>query len=178
VPTSDQRQFLVNVADLRRRLGNQRRVELRLTSPGWALQSAAVGEGEPVEVTLDLEAVSGGVTAVGTLGATWRGECRRCLEEVEGRLDLALDEVFEDSPTEGETYPTDGDLIDLAPMLRDAVLLALPLAPLCGEDCPGPAPGRFEVEITADDASDDASQARDPRWAALDALREGGGSAN
>lgn len=176
MPTPDQRQFLVNVAELRRRLGNQRRVELDLRSPGWNLGSAGVGEGEPVGVELDLEAVPGGVTAVGVLSAPWRGACRRCLDDVVGRLDLELDEVFEDAPTDGETYPVEGDVIDLAPMLRDAVLLALPLAPLCRADCPGPAPDRFEVEVEADDeAGGDRPTLGDPRWAVLDALREPGG---
>lgn len=129
-------------------------------------------------MALDLEAVSGGVTATGTLGTIWRGSCRRCLDDVEGRLDLVLDEVFEDAPTEGETYPTDGDLIDLEPVLRDAVLLALPLAPLCRPDCAGPAPDRFEVELPPEDAPGPEAEVRDPRWAALDALREDGGSTN
>ena len=34
----------------------------------------------------------------------------------------------------------EGDLIDLEPALRDAVVLALPLRPLCREDCPGLCP--------------------------------------
>ena len=46
--------------------------------------------------------------------------------------------MFEADPTdEGETYPLDGDQIDLEPMVRDAVLLELPLGPLCGDDCAG-----------------------------------------
>ena len=47
------------------------------------------------------------------------------------------------TPTEGETYPLDGEQVDLEPLVRDAVLLALPLAPLCADDCPGPAPEAF-----------------------------------
>jgi uncharacterized protein len=31
----------------------------------------------------------------------------------------------------------DGDLIDLEQAVRDAVVLALPQAPLCRDDCPG-----------------------------------------
>lgn len=176
MPAPDQRQFLVNVAELRRRSGNQRRVELELGSPGWNLGSAGVGEGEPVSVVLDLEAVSGGVTAVGSLSAPWLGACRRCLDDVEGRLDIELDEVFEDMPTEGETYPIEGDVVDLAPMLRDAVLLALPLAPICRDDCPGPAPDRFEVEVEVEvEADQPRPSGGDPRWAVLDALRDPGG---
>ena len=60
-----------------------------------------------------------------------RGECRRCLDPVVGALEIPLSEVFEARPIEGETYPLDGDEVDLEPVVRDAVLLHLPLAPLC-----------------------------------------------
>jgi hypothetical protein len=36
-----------------------------------------------------------------------------------------------------ELYYLDGDLLDLEPAFRDAVVLALPMSPLCREDCPG-----------------------------------------
>ena len=39
-----------------------------------------------------------------------------------------------------EAYPLAGDELDLEPLARDAVLLELPLAPLCAEDCPGLCP--------------------------------------
>ena len=70
----------------------------------------------------------------------WQGTCRRCLEPVEGEAEASVKEIFERHPVEGETYLLDGESIDLEPLVRDAVLLALPLAPLCREDCPGPAP--------------------------------------
>jgi uncharacterized protein len=57
------------------------------------------------------------------------------------------------------------DLIDLEPVLRDAVLLALPLSPLCRDDCPG-----LCVECgarLADDPEHRHDAPVDPRWAAL-----------
>ncbi len=54
---------------------------------------------------------------------------------------------------------------DLEPALRDAVVLALPLAPLCTDDCPG-----LCVECggrRADLAPDHGHETLDPRWAAL-----------
>ena len=75
-------------------------------------------------------------------------------------------EVFEPHPTEGETYPLRGEQVDLEPMVRDAVLLALPLAPLCGDDCRGPGARRLP-----DRARPRTSEApADPRWAALSQL--------
>ena len=165
--TQQIRDYRVNIVELRRRVGNRREVVRSLVSPGWSLESASVPAGVEVDAALELESVSGGLTALGVLEAAWTGPCRRCLDEVAGELHLEIDEVFEVTPTDGETYPIDGDLIDLLPMVRDAVLLGLPLAPICRLDCPGPAPDRFEVEVEGDEDT----APLDPRWAALDDLR-------
>src|SRR5690606_41961509 len=77
--------------------------------------------------------------ASGTITGRWAGECRRCLEETGGEVRVAFREVFEPNPTEGETYPLGADEVDLEPALREAVSLALPLAPLCDEACDVPA---------------------------------------
>ena len=124
-----------------------------------------------------LEAVEGGITLHGTVRATWTAECRRCLEEVAGTVEAEVAEVFEVRPTPGETYPIEGDEIDLEPVVRDAVLLDLPLAPLCRDACQGPDPERFPAAAAGDedpgrtDAAED-ERPRDPRWAALDVLRD------
>ncbi len=81
---------------------------------------------------------------------------------MEGYAEAEVREIFEARPTEGETYLLAGEQIDLEPMVRDAVLLALPLAPLCTADCEGPAPDQFPTGPPADDAV-----ILDPRWAAL-----------
>jgi uncharacterized protein len=78
----------------------------------------------------------------------------------------------------GDAYPLGGDEADVEPIVRDAVLLAIPLSPLCSEDCAGPDPERFPAatlgsgEAEGDDL--DAAPVADPRWAALDALRAPG----
>lgn len=166
------RDALINVVELRRRLGNRRQVPVELISPGWAVDTTRVPEGEAVRVDLVLESVQGGVTAKGSVRAPWTGNCRRCLDEVHGHLDAEVSELFEEQPTEGETYPIDSDVVDLWPLVSDVILLELPLAPLCRTDCPGPAPDRFSVSV----ADDSAPPAPDPRWAALDELRRESGA--
>jgi uncharacterized metal-binding protein YceD (DUF177 family) len=52
--------------------------------------------------------------------------------------------------------------------VRDAALLHLPLTVLCRPDCAGPAPDATPVSVEGE-ATDEPP--RDPRWAALDALR-------
>ena len=73
----------------------------------------------------------------------------------------------------GEIYHLDGDLLDLEPAFRDAVVLALPMSPLCREDCPGLC---AECGAPLADAGPGHRHdaAVDPRWAALQQLSEQG----
>lgn len=168
--------LVIGVAELRRRPGTQRPVTVSVALPDLAITSARVPD--DVEVVLDavLEAIEGAVTVTGRLSVPWTAECRRCLDPVVGTEEVDLSEVFEARPTPGETYPIQGDDIDLEPVVRDAVLLHLPLAPLCGDDCRGPAPEAFPAvpaEVAdAETAAEGGEAPRDPRWAALDVLRD------
>jgi uncharacterized protein len=130
------------------------------------------------DVALDgtLEATGVDVVLTGTVTFPWEGECRRCLKAVHGEVVADVREIFEPTPVEGETWPVEGDAIDLAPVLREVILLTLPLVPLCSEDCAGPDPERFPATVEgtgADDGEDDEVDPppADPRWAGLDALR-------
>lgn len=179
---SDPRPLVVGVAELQRQPGVQRDLERDAVLPGLAVAGSEVPDGAPVVVDVVLESLSDGtLTATGEVRAPFVGECRRCLTPVEGEVAAPVREVFEAHPTEGETYPLEGDHVDLEPMARDAVLLALPLAPLCRPDCPGPDPEAFPVAVgdepgtpgDVDEGDGDGGSPRDPRWAALDALRLG-----
>ena len=146
---------------------------------GLALSTSRLADGDVV-ADLVLEAQGDTVTVSGTVAGDWTGECRRCLEPTGGRVVVEVSEVFEPDAVEGETYPLGTDTIDLEPALREALALALPVAPLCDEACAGPDPGAHPVTTAADDEVDDGNggesngdglPARDPRWGALDALR-------
>lgn len=158
---------MVNVGDLRLRLGSQVRIERSVVLDGLMLTGATVPPGAAVELAATLESIFDGVVATGTLRAPWQGGCRRCLQPVRGEIRPAFREVFEVQPTEGGTFALAGDEIDLEPLIREIVLLSLPLAPLCDEACPGPAPDIFPTSV----AGADNEPGPDPRWAALDELR-------
>lgn len=160
------RPLQIGVAELRRRLGTRRSVARDVELPDLAISTATVPAGAELHVEVELESISNGIVAEGTITAPWQGECRRCLQPVEGTVEAPVREIFEVAPTEGETYPLADDTVDLEPMVRDAVLLALPLAPLCGPDCQGPAPEVFPTGPVAE-----SERPADPRWAALDELR-------
>src|SRR6478672_1002174 len=164
--------LIEHVKELRRRAGSRRDLHRTMVANGLRVSTSGVPDG--AEVTIDgvLESIPGGIVVDGDVSMPWTGECRRCLTEIEGTLSLEIRAIFESDPTEGETWPLDGDDLDLAPMVRETVLLSLPLAPLCTQDCRGPAPDVFPTVVSADEpVADDDASARDPRWAILDQLR-------
>jgi uncharacterized protein len=130
------------------------------------------------EVTLEalLEVVQGGVLVSGTVGASWEAQCRRCLELARGQVRVRVRELFtpQASADDEDVYPLAGDQLDLEPLARDAVLLELPLAPLCSEGCRGLCPvcGADRNRV----ACGCVNEQLDPRWAGLDVLRRGGPS--
>ena len=149
--------FRIDVADLLHHPGARRTV--RLTQPVEDLAGTGASVPDPVAVILDLERISEGIVVRGTISATWRGDCARCLAPRSEPLELHVDELFEPDPVPGETYPLEGHELDLDQLVRDAVLLELPLAPHCDPPCPLPSP-----------ANDDAEPDVDPRWRALSDL--------
>ena len=123
-----------------------------------------------VDVSLILQSFSGGLRAKGRVSAPWDGVCRRCSVAVRGVATVEVDERFVDHLDIGdeEAYVIDQDVVDLSPMVHDAILLELPLAPLCREDCRGLCPF---CGTDRNEAACDCTAPLDPRWATLDGLR-------
>lgn len=171
--------LLVSVTEIRRHLGSRLAVHRELESQGMALALTEVGvpDGSLLVLQGELESISEGVVLTGSVTVPWVGACRRCLQPVDGSAVIEVREVWEVHPTDGETWPLVNDQIDVGPLLHDTALLALPLAPLCSEDCAGPAPDRFpavaatDAPLGAEDPGDQGEPARDPRWAGLDDLQ-------
>jgi len=172
--------WLVPVTALRRTTG-LRQPEHRCGVVGrLAVAGSVVPATAEADADLVLDVIVGGIEVSGTVGAPWTGECRRCLRPVSGRLEATVRELYRPPPrpvvggdeAEDDFYPLVGEQLDLAPLVRDALLLDLPLAPLCRPDCPGLCPlcgaARAEGPCSCDVAP------TDPRWGALDALRPRG----
>ncbi len=154
----------IDVADLLAHAGSRRAVDLAVPLADLA-GSATTVEG-PVAMALDLERIPDGIVVRGDIGFTWTGECSSCLAPIVRDLVVHVDELFEPDPVEGETYPIEGHEIDLEQVVRDAVLLELPLAPHCDTPCVDP------VAIPAVEPDDESvsPDRADPRWAALSDL--------
>jgi uncharacterized protein len=163
----------VSVTEIRRRPGTRMPVERTLVADGLGLTDVAIPDGSEIAFHGELESIHEGVVLTGAADVPWTGECRRCLKELRGTATIEIREVYETKPTEGETWPLDHDVVDLGPLLHDIALLALPLAPLCTDDCLGPAPEAFPAVVEGDPIPGEEpvdQPAKDPRWAALDDL--------
>ena len=152
-------------------------MELTVPAPAdLGIEVLRVPEGSPVELDLRLEAVMEGVLVTGAASVELAGECARCLEPISDEVEVRFQELFVyddqdvDPDEELEVSTLQKDLVDLEPMLRDAVVLALRFQPLCEDDCPGLCP---ECGARLKDDPDHAhDEPVDPRGAGLAALKQ------
>ena len=137
-------------------------------SPGSTTARRPFPDDEPVRIVGTLERIAEGVVVRGTVHAPWQAACSRCLQPVEGEIDVHVDELFETAPLAGETYQLDDDALDLHPLVRDVLLLELPTRRCAGRTARGSVPSAAPTATpTACDCGSDES---DPRWAALRSL--------
>jgi uncharacterized protein len=156
----------IDVADLLAHPGARR--ELRARVPVERLGTATATIAEPVDLDVVLERVPEGIVVRGTLSAVYEAQCSTCLRPLTDRLAVTVSELFEDFPVDGETYPIEGHLIDVEQLLRDALVLELPLAPACPDgdpECVADPDAR-----STDDDTGGTEPPTDPRWAALSQL--------
>lgn len=167
---------MLDTRELGRRPGSQRQVTQTVPAPkDLGIEVLHVPEGAPVELDLRLEAVMEGVLVTGTARAALEGECVRCLEPISDDVEVTFQElyVYAEHQTphdeDDDVSRLQDDLVDLEPVLRDTVVLALPFQPLCEDDCPG-----LCTECgarLADDPNHTHDEPVDPRWAGLAALK-------
>jgi uncharacterized protein len=151
-------------------------IEVERTVPapsGLGTDVVGVPEGSPVELQLRLESVVEGVLVSGLGRAQASGECVRCLDPVVIDLVLDLQELFaypESAAADAdEIAQLEDEFVDFEPVLRDAVVLALPLQPVCQDACLG------LCAICGARLNDDPEHQHDqvdPRWAALGELHQ------
>jgi uncharacterized protein len=130
-----------------------------------------VPEFSPIELDLLLESVLEGVLASGTARVQLAGECARCLGPIEDSLEVKFQELYvypESDAEDDEAIRIQDDYLDLEPVLRDAVVLALPFGPVCDPGCAGLCPD-CGVRL-ADDPGHTHGERIDPRWEALAVL--------
>jgi uncharacterized protein len=179
------RPLVIDVRTLQRTPGSMVTVVRTDSAPtDLGVAMARVPEGSPIDLDLRLESVLEGVLVSGTADLLVSAECSRCLDPFDWHQEVDLTELFrypttdargaiveEEDESEDPLPVLVDDLIDLEPTLRDAVVLDLPLAPVCREDCPGLCP---ECGARLEDDPQHTHETSDPRWAALSALQDPG----
>ena len=133
---------------------------------------------DPIEGHVRLARTNRGLIVSADLSTAIEAECSRCLRDIEVPIEISIEEEALPSidihtgaplaPEPGDEEPlrlTDHHELDLETAVREAILLAEPIAPLCREDCPGLCPvcGERLEEGVHDHPSDDI----DPRLEAL-----------
>lgn len=173
--------LVLDTRELGRRAGSMKAYEFTVAAPAdLGVAMIAVPEGSEIDFDLRLESVSDGVLVTGTAVVSVAGECGRCLEPLAYDTEVDIQELFQypatdargrqvsESEDEDEDLPTlEDDLLDLEPTLRDAVILALPLQPLCQPDCRGMC---TECGANLNDEPEHQHEVVDPRWSALQNL--------
>lgn len=135
----------------------------------------------PVEASFHLEREGSGILASGTFATTAVVLCSRCSEPVAVPVSdqftvlyLGASEAFREEEVELSAAETDVDVmqddrLDLSKILRENVLLNLPLQPLCRADCRGLCP-RCGVNLN-ETSCQCRVEATDPRLLPLQQLR-------
>ncbi len=160
--------LLVNVVELLRWPGTTKSVVASLATEDLEFNDARIVD-VPVEVSLTLESLSNGITVHGTASATWSGQCRRCVRPLTVPMTVEISELYQRVVEDADAYAIENEQINLLPMVRENILLAIPLGPLCRPDCPGLCP---QCGIDLSEATCECEiSTQDPRWGVLDSLR-------
>ena len=161
----------VNAAELLRRPGNQKSVELVAALVDLeVVDPARFSNDAQVAVRLHLEALNDGIVIDGELSVPWHGVCRRCLMETGGTHVSEVHKLYQRIVTDPEAFEIVGDQLDLSDVVREVVLLDVSSTPLCRPDCAG-------LCLTCGANLNDgpcgcAVVPADSRWSALDVLQQ------
>ncbi len=165
--------LILDLRELGRRAGAMQVVRRVVPAPSdLGIPVAGVRKGSDLALDLRLESVLEGVLVSGTVTVSVQAECARCLDPFGWQEQVPVQELYvypesrrDSGADDDDELPTlTGDTLDLEPTLRDAVVLALPIAPVCTPECPGLCP-QCGVALRTD--PDHGHDTLDPRWAAL-----------
>ncbi len=176
--------FRVSLTHLPRRPGNMWEADLEFVAPPeLEVGMAKVAPASKMPAQIRIESVLDGVLVNLDFDFEVEAECARCLEPVMWTDHSRVTELFlyeetdsrgrvvqacDDASEELTFFYVQDDAVDLLDSVRDAIVLDLPLSPLCRPDCLGICPqcgDKFEG-VPHDHAT------TDHRWSALEGLLE------
>jgi uncharacterized protein len=179
--------FLLNTHELPRRAGEMKEYQLDIDAPfRIGVPLIGIPEGDLIELDVRCESVTEGILVTADIYGVAIGECIRCLDPVELEVDRKIQELYRYEPTddkgkksrrkdeevddleEDEVLYVEGEQVNLEIPILDAIILALPVNPLCDEDCLGLCPDCGEKWENLPEEHHHA--VIDARWAGLSAI--------
>ena len=168
-----QSSFRINLNELPRRAGEMREYTLNFPAPdSIGIPLLEIPKGEKLDISFRAESVDDGVLITGSISSIAKGECGRCLDPLAVEIDQKFQELFlyqsrvsENPDDDDELFTLDGDIADIEIPIRDAVILSMPINPLCADDCEGLCAGCGEKWRDLPD--EHSHEAVDPRWTGL-----------
>jgi DUF177 domain-containing protein len=159
--------LVIDISDLSSTPGAAKEIRRREPIAGVKVPLTWMGDEEAAEISLLAESVIEGILVSGEVAGVLHQSCSRCLRDFDDRFTHEVEETFFYSHPE-ENYHVENERIDLEPMLRDVILLAVPVAPLHSADCLGLCPvcGQDRNEVDCGHTQDTS----DLRWAPLKEL--------
>lgn len=158
------RPLRINAVELLRQPGAVRDVDVTIEAAPLDAQHERL-DGD-IHVAVRLEALRDGIKVTGHVSADWSTVCRRCLAPISGRSFGDVDELYRLDDLDDEAYVIEDGQLDLAPMVREVILLELDLERVCRDDCAGLCPVCGVDRNTT--PCDCDSTVTDERWAALE----------
>ena len=161
--------YLLNVRDLVRNPGELRERRLDFPAPEHLGEGlVAVREGTEVRIDVRLESLHDGVLATGHVETRADGECARCLAPLSLPVEVEFSDLFAYPADEPFDHELSGDILDLEPVVRDAVVLALPFRPVHVDGCE-----EIDLGPGINLITEDVPAPVDDRWAALKGFQAG-----
>lgn len=158
--------FTIGVHELIHRPGEQREKSMDISVPEKLGEGLLVVlPGTPMHMDVRLESVHEGILVTAEVQTMASGECGRCLEPMTEAVQVEIQELFAYSHDEDFDFEVQDDHVDLEPLVRDAVVLALPFQPVCRPECAGLDPETGDR--LAEGQALTQNESLDPRWAAL-----------
>ena len=190
MPRPEDSQWAVSVAQVASRPGQSKPIDTVFPAPsGIGDDIVGVREGADVRVVGSFDSIVDGLVFTGRIEAPLTAECTRCLKPIDHDWTVNVTLFFpydapgaDDGRGNGEVeiiagedeaedvYPlsSDGAFADMESPLRDTLVEALPLQPLCKEDCLGLCP-QCGVDLNED--PDHHHDVTDIRFAALEQFK-------
>ena len=151
--------FEIRVADLRRSRAVARDIELDV-AVDWQLDLSRFEsnpDGAPnLGLVLNLSPTSGGLLVTGMAACTVQHTCRRCLNEWAELMDVPISALFAKVVEDEDVFQL-GDTIDIEVPVRDDVLTAMPLVPICPDNCSPQLVGAQETDLNTPAAAENHS---------------------